>query len=203
MPRISTSSPLSHHFSIYRSVDSHSDERRKSPRSEFNAVTQRHRRGLQVPRILSVALLPDDERPATAVLAQRDLDEYKSGELMTSAIGRGDLRARLRLPVQRNMENRKIIMLYAVLNMEATDPRRPAHRYFAERTDSGRRRSKVYSTGSRIRRSRRASFSRSGKDSKRCAVSRLAHGFPPRVGCLLRRLLSMTPGHEPGVPDSA
>ena len=52
-------------------------------------------------------------------------------------MGRGDLRAHLRLLVERNMEFREIITLYAVLNMEATDPRHPAHHYFAERTRLG------------------------------------------------------------------
>ena len=134
----------------------------------------------------------------TAVLAQRDLDEYKSGELMTSAMGRGDLRAHLRLPVQRNMENRKIIMLYAVLNMEATDPRHPAHHYFAERTRLGPETLEGlldWKPDPPIAARQLLAFWQ-GLEALWVADSRT----DPRVGCLLRRLLSMTPGHEPGVP---
>ena len=70
----------------------------------------------------------------TAVLAQRDLDEYATGALLTASTDSGNLRAHLRAVVERNLEMREIIALYAVLNVESTDPRHPAHRYFAERT---------------------------------------------------------------------
>lgn len=70
----------------------------------------------------------------TAVLTQRDLDEYVSGELLTSSITREDVRVHLRQVVERNLQMREIIRLYAVLNVESVDPRHPAHGYFTERT---------------------------------------------------------------------
>ncbi|MET0896732.1 MAG: TetR/AcrR family transcriptional regulator [Mycobacterium sp.] len=70
----------------------------------------------------------------TAVLAQRDLDEYESAALLSSPISPTDLRAHLRRVVQRNIEMPEIVTLFAVLSTEAIDPRHPAHRFFAERT---------------------------------------------------------------------
>ncbi|MDT5152771.1 MAG: hypothetical protein QOI01_4504 [Mycobacterium sp.] len=103
--------------------------------SGFNAVSLNdiaEACGIRKPSVLHY--FPTMNDLLTAVLTQRDLDEYASGELLTSAMSRHDLRAHLRQVVQRNLQMREIITLYAVLNVEATDPRHPAHHYFVERT---------------------------------------------------------------------
>ena len=70
----------------------------------------------------------------TAVLSQRDRDEYELAALLSTPVGPADLRRHLRRVVIRNIEMREIVMLFAVLSTEAIDPHHPAHRYFAERT---------------------------------------------------------------------
>lgn len=70
----------------------------------------------------------------TAVLAQRDVDQYAAVGRIDPPTDRVDVRAHLRRVVERNLQMREIIRLYAVLTVEATDPRHPAHPYFVERT---------------------------------------------------------------------
>jgi AcrR family transcriptional regulator len=70
----------------------------------------------------------------TAVLAQRDLDEYESAALLGAPVSPAGLRRHLRRVVERNLEMREIVTLFAVLSTEAIDPRHPAHPYFTERT---------------------------------------------------------------------
>jgi AcrR family transcriptional regulator len=70
----------------------------------------------------------------TAVLAQRDRDEYEAAAMGTSPVSRIELRAHLRRVVQRNIAMREIVALFTVLGVEAMDPRHPAHTYFAQRT---------------------------------------------------------------------
>lgn len=70
----------------------------------------------------------------TAVLAQRDRDEYESAAVTSAPVSRAQLRAHLRLVVERNLAMREIVTLFTVLGVEAIDPQHPAHGYFAERT---------------------------------------------------------------------
>jgi AcrR family transcriptional regulator len=104
-------------------------------RSGFNAVSLNdiaEACGIRKPSVLHY--FPTMNDLLTAVLAQRDLDEYESGDLLMASMGRADLRAHLRQVVERNLEMREIVTLYAVLNVEAIDPRHPAHHYFTDRT---------------------------------------------------------------------
>ena len=70
----------------------------------------------------------------TAVLAQRDRDEYELAARTGAPVGRADLRAHLRQVVERNLAMPEIVTLFTVLSVEAIDPRHPAHGYFADRT---------------------------------------------------------------------
>jgi len=70
----------------------------------------------------------------TAVLAQRDRDEYEAVAIGTAPLTRTELRAHLRRVVERNIAMREIVTLFTVLRVEAMDPHHPAHTYFAQRT---------------------------------------------------------------------
>lgn len=70
----------------------------------------------------------------TAVLAQRDRDEYEAAEITTLPVTRTQLRTHLRRVVERNITMREIVTLFTVLGVEALDPGHPAHAYFTERT---------------------------------------------------------------------
>lgn len=70
----------------------------------------------------------------TAVLAQRDLDEFESAALLSAPVSPADLRTHLRRVVERNIGMPELVTLFAVLSTEAIGPGHPAHRYFTERT---------------------------------------------------------------------
>ncbi|CAN5665671.1 TetR/AcrR family transcriptional regulator [soil metagenome] len=104
-------------------------------RSGFNAVSLQDIAdacGIRKPSVLHY--FPTMYELLTAVLAQRDLDEYEAAELRHQHVDRAELRTHLRRVVERNLSMREIVTLFTVLGTEAVDPRHPAHTYFTERT---------------------------------------------------------------------
>ena len=104
-------------------------------RSGFNAVSLgdiAEACGIRKPSVLHY--FPTMNHLLTAVLSQRDRDEYESAVLLGSPVSPADLRRHLRRVVERNIEMRQIVTLFAVLSTEAIDPHHPAHAYFTERT---------------------------------------------------------------------
>ena len=104
-------------------------------RSGFNAVSLNDIANACAIRKSSVLhYFPTMNDLLTAVLTQRDLDQYAAVGHSGPPTDRAGVRAHLREVVERNLEMREIIRLYAVLTVEATDPGHPAHPYFVERT---------------------------------------------------------------------
>ncbi|WP_307082839.1 TetR/AcrR family transcriptional regulator [Arthrobacter agilis] len=81
---------------------------------------------------------PTKESLLVALLEERDRSQIDEAEAHIAELDKEGGRAFLDAVVESNWAHRELIRLYAVLNVEALDPRHPAHDYFRRRFERAR-----------------------------------------------------------------
>lgn len=103
--------------------------------SGFNAVSLAsiaEACGIRKPSVLHY--FPSMNELLLAVLTERDQADFAwAGGESATVLGREAARHFLELVVERNLRQREIVRMFAVLRAEALDPAHPAHEYFSDR----------------------------------------------------------------------